>query len=132
MISDTLFEAAEEIRNYLTDATFRDAYQGETRARIDRLLDEMRALRLALDAPPDRKVVQPQPDDNFYRNDYDNPKVWARCMDCSEPLAIVVDHFVIHDSDENILLYCAACEKANGVERKPGTGPEPVAWGGGK
>lgn len=48
-ISDTLFDAAEEIRVYLSE--FPDAYEF-VRPEVDRLLKEMDALRVKLDTPP--------------------------------------------------------------------------------
>lgn len=51
MISDTLHEASEEIREYLTEPPYTDA-PADLRAQIDAVLAAMDALRQRLDAPP--------------------------------------------------------------------------------
>ena len=53
-ISDTLFEAADEIRMYLgrPDGIYRDLAP-DMRARIEKLLAEMDAIRIVFDTPPD-------------------------------------------------------------------------------
>jgi hypothetical protein len=50
MISDTLFEAVGGIDKLLRDLP--EVYQGELRQRIIKMRDEMNALRIALDTPP--------------------------------------------------------------------------------
>ncbi len=52
MISDTLFDARADITRYLADPAFEGVYVDEMRERIERLLDEMDAVRLALDTSP--------------------------------------------------------------------------------
>ena len=49
MISDTLFDAVQEIDEYLD--TFQETYTGDLRSRIVKLRDAMDALRVELDAP---------------------------------------------------------------------------------
>ena len=51
MISDVLFEAVQEINYYLNEPTFAKAYNGDLRARIVKLRDEMDAMRTELDTP---------------------------------------------------------------------------------
>lgn len=51
MISDTLFEAQQEIERYLYSPDMRDAYQGNIRARIVQLLVNIDAIRADLDNP---------------------------------------------------------------------------------
>lgn len=62
MISDTLSNAAVEIRNYLKHPATTGCYTGETRQRIEKLLAEMDALRIFLDTSPSMQVA-----------DFDNP-----------------------------------------------------------
>lgn len=50
MISDTLSEAVSEIDRYLTEMP--DVYQGDLRARIVKVRNDMEAIREELDAPP--------------------------------------------------------------------------------
>lgn len=50
MISDTLYEAVEEIDRYLSDEAFN--YSGATRARIEAVRHEMFRLRVHLDVVP--------------------------------------------------------------------------------
>jgi hypothetical protein len=52
MISDVLSEAHQNIRNYLDDPIFAEAYSGELRAEIERVMDAIEALREKLDQPP--------------------------------------------------------------------------------
>lgn len=52
MISDTLSEAAEEVRKQLDSEFGHGAYTGDLRLRIERLLFEMEAIRELLDTPP--------------------------------------------------------------------------------
>jgi hypothetical protein len=52
MISDTLSDAASEIRRYLNDETFARHYTGQTRTEIETLVAEMDRTRVILDAPP--------------------------------------------------------------------------------
>lgn len=53
MISDTLSDAVAEIREYLDhDGPFASCYQGPVRERIERLVEEMDAVRRVLDTPP--------------------------------------------------------------------------------
>lgn len=49
MISDALWEAHYVAQQYLSDPDFREAYQGDLRARIVALLTEMDAVRRLLD-----------------------------------------------------------------------------------
>jgi hypothetical protein len=51
MVSDTLFDAGEEIRRYLADMP--DIYKGDIRAAIVRLLVQMDEVRVLLDAAPE-------------------------------------------------------------------------------
>lgn len=54
MISDTLFDAAEEIRRYERD--YPDVYgDSEMKAEIAKVLTAMDALRVALDTVPEHK-----------------------------------------------------------------------------
>jgi hypothetical protein len=53
MISDVLWEAIEEIREY--QAKFPDAYGGELEPRLDKLVADMDAKRIELDTDPDDK-----------------------------------------------------------------------------
>jgi hypothetical protein len=56
MISDTLFEAADEIERYLREMP--DVYaDADIRPRIDALLAEMKAVQNILDTPPPIKRV---------------------------------------------------------------------------
>lgn len=52
MISDTLFEAREDIRRYLDDPIMGKCYEGDMRARLEILLVEMESIQRALDTPP--------------------------------------------------------------------------------
>lgn len=53
MISDTLFEASEEVKRYLADEVFALAYQpGPLRDRIEAMVAEMDTIRIILDTPP--------------------------------------------------------------------------------
>lgn len=52
MISDVLFESVEEIRRYLSDPAFRQAYVGEDRKEIEALVAQMEGIRIKLDTPP--------------------------------------------------------------------------------
>jgi hypothetical protein len=54
MISDVLFEALENIRVYLDDPIIAEAYSGELRAEIERVMRAMDALRQRRDQPPPR------------------------------------------------------------------------------
>lgn len=53
MISDTLFDAVQEIDRYVNDPVFRDAYQGELRTRILLVRNAMEDLRDELETVPD-------------------------------------------------------------------------------
>jgi hypothetical protein len=52
MISDTLHDAAEDIRRTLADPVMGGAYDSPMRERINALLAEMDAIRRDLDTPP--------------------------------------------------------------------------------
>ena len=52
MISDVLFQAHADIRDYLDDSTYDKMYAGELRAEIERVLATMESLRQTLDRPP--------------------------------------------------------------------------------
>jgi hypothetical protein len=52
MISDVLSEAVDEIRRYLDDPVFANAYRDDIREEIERVLAQMEVLRATLDAPP--------------------------------------------------------------------------------
>ncbi len=52
MISDVLFEAVEQIDQYLNDPGYDDMYSGDLRKRIMSLREKMDAVRVALDTPP--------------------------------------------------------------------------------
>jgi hypothetical protein len=56
MISDVFYEAHEDAREYL-DCEF-SLYTGDIRDRIEKCLAEIKAIQLALDAPP---VVEEAP-----------------------------------------------------------------------
>jgi hypothetical protein len=52
MISDTLFEAREEIRTYLDDPAFAGTYEGAVRDKIETLVQMMEGVQRELDCPP--------------------------------------------------------------------------------
>jgi hypothetical protein len=52
MVSDALADACERIRGYLDDPIYAEMYSGKLRQEIKRVLGEMEALRVVLDAPP--------------------------------------------------------------------------------
>ena len=52
MISDTLFEAREEIRRYLDDPVMGRCYPRPLRDRIESLATEMESIQRVLDTPP--------------------------------------------------------------------------------
>ena len=63
MISDTLFEAVEEIRRYLKEPVFSTTYTGNLRRQIEKVTAEMEAIRILLDMPPKKvKLNQRQRD----------------------------------------------------------------------
>jgi hypothetical protein len=51
MVSDALADACEQIRDYLDDPMYAQMYSGKLRDEIERVLAEMEALRIMLDAP---------------------------------------------------------------------------------
>lgn len=56
MISDVLFDASEDIKQYLTDPAFHGCYKGETERRIVGLLRHMRYVQWLLDSGDDDKI----------------------------------------------------------------------------
>jgi hypothetical protein len=58
MISDVLSEASYKVRSYLDDPVFAGAYSGD-RDQIERVLAEMEALHVILDAPPRTDAREP-------------------------------------------------------------------------
>jgi hypothetical protein len=58
MISDVLSEMVAEIDRYLGDSVFDRMYEGEVRARIIALRNEVDAVRADLDTPPFPRLVE--------------------------------------------------------------------------
>jgi hypothetical protein len=58
MISDVLSEACDQIRAYLDNPVFAGAYSGD-RDQIERVLAQMEALRVILDALPRADAQEP-------------------------------------------------------------------------
>lgn len=52
MISDVLSDAVDQIREYLTDPVFAEAYSGKVRVKIERVVEKMEELRAELDQHP--------------------------------------------------------------------------------
>jgi hypothetical protein len=58
VISDVLADAVAEIDDYLADSRFDIAYEGELRARIVRVRDEMEAMSAELGRAPTREAQE--------------------------------------------------------------------------
>lgn len=56
MISDVLSDAVRNIKYYLTEPTYQTTYDGEMRAKLNKLLLDMDALRQELDTPPSEVI----------------------------------------------------------------------------
>lgn len=91
MISDTLFDAVGDIRDYLNDPAFAHVYgPGPLRDRIEALLVEMDAIRQVLDTPPGASggnVVIMQCAPALVRLEV-KPLMWAICPRCKVRLEL--------------------------------------------
>ena len=55
MISDVLFDAINDLNYYLNEPAFADTYTPETRAKVQKLIEEMQPILAELDAIPTRQ-----------------------------------------------------------------------------
>ena len=53
MISDVLFEALEELREYTENPFWQETYGNDIILEVEKIMESMEAMRVKLDTPPD-------------------------------------------------------------------------------